>query len=391
MADYYLETAESVTNGHPDKICDQISDAILDAYLELDPNARVAVETLVTGNTVMIAGEVTAKAGIDITAVARRVITDIGYTQPELGFCADTVLILTHLSEQSLDIARGVDSSEEVGGGDQGIMYGYACDETDTYMPLSIFLAHKLVRRLQEVREEGIIPWLKPDGKAQVTIKYDLKGTPLGITSIVLSAQHEDINMDYLRSEISHYVIDEVIPAKLMLPETKLAINPTGRFVIGGPVGDTGLTGRKIMVDSYGGVARHGGGAFSGKDGTKVDRTGAYMARYVAKNVVAAGLASRCEIAVAYAIGKATPEAVNINTFGTETLPKPIILAAVKELFSFRVGDMIRSLNLRKAQFQKTAVYGHFGRNQGFAWEEVDKKDCLKELCLKSLSELLKK
>jgi len=390
MSGYVYSTSESVTEGHPDKVCDQISDAVLDAFLTRDKDARVAVETMVSKNTVVIAGEITSTAEVDVTATARAVIRQIGYTEAGQGFDADSCLILTNINRQSPDIALGVGSGGEIGGGDQGIMYGYACREAPGYMPLTCYLSHQLAMSLAKARKEKIIPWLYPDGKAQVTMKYDDNGKPQYLSSIVVSAQHEDIDMGYLRDEIMTYVIEEAIDRKWFSPHTTIHINPTGRFVIGGPAGDTGLTGRKIMVDTYGGAGRHGGGAFSGKDATKVDRTAAYMARYAAKNIVAAGLAERCEVAVAYVIGQKEPEMVTVDTFGTERLPVLAINQVLNEVFSFRVSDMIETLDLQRPQFLKTAAYGHFGReDMGFRWEYLDKKQRIRELSAVYINELL--
>lgn len=390
MSGYVYSTSESVTEGHPDKVCDQISDAVLDAFLTRDKYARVAVETMVSKNTVVIAGEITSTGEVDITATARAVIRQIGYIEAGQGFDADTCLILTNINRQSPDIALGVDSGGENGGGDQGIMYGYACLEAPGYIPLTCYLSHQLAMCLAKARKEKVIPWLYPDGKVQVTMKYDNIGKPQYLSSIVVSAQHEDIDMGYLRDEIMTYVIEEAIDRKWLSPHTTIHINPTGRFVIGGPAGDTGLTGRKIMVDTYGGAGRHGGGAFSGKDATKVDRTAAYMARYAAKNIVAAGLAERCEVAVAYVIGQKEPEMVTVDTFGTERLPVMAINQVLNEVFSFRVSDMIETLELQRPQFLKTASYGHFGReDMGFRWECLDKKQRIRELSAVYINELL--
>lgn len=390
MSGYVYSTSESVTEGHPDKVCDQISDAVLDAFLTRDKDARVAVESMVSKNTVVIAGEITSTADVDISATARAVIRQIGYTEANQGFDADSCLILTNINRQSPDIALGIDNGGEIGGGDQGIMYGYACREAPGYMPLTCHLSHQLAMSLAKARKEKIIPWLYPDGKAQVTMKYDDNGKPQYLSSIVVSAQHEDIDMGYLRDEIMTYVIEEAIDRKWLSPHTAIHINPTGRFVIGGPTGDTGLTGRKIMVDTYGGASRHGGGAFSGKDATKVDRTAAYMARYAAKNIVAAGLAERCEVAVAYVIGQKEPEMVTVDTFGTERLPVPTINQVLNEVFSFRVSDMIETLELKRPQFLKTASYGHFGReDMGFRWEYLDQKQRIRELSAVYINELL--
>lgn len=379
---YTYMTSEAVTEGHPDKICDQISDAILDAYIAQDPMAHVAVEAFVSGNTLTIAGEVGSAAKVDVTEVARQVIRDIGYTDPALGFTADGCLIFTQIHQQSADINRGVAKADDtIGSGDQGIMYGYAVNETPNYMPLTVDLAQGLVCRLDKVRHETALGrLLRPDGKSQVTMHYDGQGRPDGLHSVIVSAQHcEDIGQDELR-ELIRKVIIEPVCGPWLRPHTAMRINATGRFVIGGPVGDTGLTGRKIMVDTYGTIAKHGGGAFSGKDATKVDRSAAYMARYVAKNIVAAGLCDRCEVSLAYAISGVYPEAVQIQTFCTEHVPREKIEQAVQHVFSFAVGDFIRALDLRRPQFRKTAVYGHFGREQeGFAWERTDKADQLRQ------------
>lgn len=378
---YRYMTSEAVTEGHPDKICDQISDAILDAYLQQDSHAHVAVEAFVSGNVLTIAGEVTSTAQVNITETARQVIRRIGYTDPALGFTADTCLIFTNVHQQSPDIAQGVVKQDDdtIGSGDQGIMYGYATNETANYMPITVNLAQELVRRLDWVRhhtELGKI--LRPDGKSQVTMEFDAAGNPIGIHSLVIAAQHgEAIETAALQQIIRQVIIDPVCGSWLR-PQTAIHINGTGRFVIGGPVGDTGLTGRKLMVDTYGTIAKHGGGAFSGKDATKVDRSAAYMARYVAKHIVAAGFCDRCEVSVAYAISGMYPEAVQIHTFCSEHIPKPLIEKAVAQTFSFAVGDIIKQLDLRRPQFSKTAVYGHFGReNEGFAWERLDKVSAL--------------
>lgn len=396
----YFITSESVTEGHPDKICDQISDGILDAYLAYDPNSRVAVETMVSKNTIMIAGEVRSKAKVNVVDIAREVVKNIGYTKEDLGFDYKSCLIFTNINTQSSDIALGVDKIEEnnsssneiLGAGDQGIMYGYAFDETDSYMPLTCDLSNKLTMKLAELRKTGGVSWLRPDGKSQVTMKYDVDGNPLGISSIVISTQHDDgIDYDYMRNIIEYDVIHSVIDSNLIRYDTKIHINPTGRFVIGGPAGDTGLTGRKIMVDTYGGVGKHGGGAFSGKDLTKVDRSGAYMARYVAKNIVAAKLAKKVEVSLSYVIGLPEPEAITINTFGTETIKTNYIDEIVKDIFSFSVSNILKELDLRKPQFIKTAAYGHFGRgDQNFRWEELDKVQILKEKAKKCISDSFK-
>lgn len=384
-----LVTCESVTEGHPDKVCDQISDGILDAYLSVDPRAHVAIETMASMNTVMIAGEVTSREQIDLERVARGVIREIGYTAPGHGFDADSCLILTNVHSQSPDIAMGVnkDAEDAIGGGDQGIMYGYACDETPELLPLPCALAHRLCMRLAEVRKKGVLPWLLPDGKSQVTVCYDRNGWPGKITSIVLSAQHEDLSagIEKVRGALYEHVIGNVVDPSLLDDNVKVHINPTGRFVVGGPAGDVGLTGRKIMVDTYGGIGKHGGGAFSGKDPTKVDRTAAYLCRYVAKNIVAAKLAARCEVSVAFVIGGVRAEAVAVDTFGTGVLPDELLTRVVLDTFSFSVADMIRTLDLRKPQFRKTAAYGHFGR-EGFGWERIDRVKPLLEKALSRLS-----
>lgn len=396
----YFVTSESVTEGHPDKICDQISDGILDAYLTYDNSSRVAIETMVSKNAIMIAGEIRSNAKVNVVDVARTVVKNIGYTKEEFGFDYKTCLIFTNINKQSSDIALGVDrikenknaSKEILGAGDQGIMYGYAFDETDNYMPLTCDLANKLTMRLAKIRKEGEVPWLRPDGKSQVTMKYDENGNPIYISSIVISTQHDpDIDYDYMKNTIEYDVIRNVIDNKWLKYDTKIYINPTGRFVIGGPAADTGLTGRKIMVDTYGGIGRHGGGAFSGKDPTKVDRSAAYMARYVAKNIVAAKLADKVELSLSYVIGAVEPEAVTINTFGTEKIKTEYINKIVKDTFSFSVTNILEQLDLRKPQFLKTAAYGHFGReNQNFKWEELDKVEILKQKTIKCISDNFK-
>lgn len=388
MRTYYV-TSESVTEGHPDKVCDQIADGILDAYLEQDPRSRVAIEAMASADTLMLAGEVTSKAQVDVVSKAREIIRNIGYVEHGKGFDADTCMIFTNIHNQSPDISRGVTRSSEgekevIGGGDQGIMYGYATDETESLMPLPCHLANRLAERLAYVRKNTDVDFLYPDGKTQVTMKYNEAGEPLCIHSIVVSTQHsEAISHEVLEAFIRCSVIEPVIGSRWMTSETRIHVNPTGRFVIGGPAGDTGVTGRKIMVDTYGTVGKHGGGAFSGKDPTKVDRSAAYMARYVAKNIVAAKLARRCEITLAFVIGQAQPEAVTVNTFGTGKVPDGRIEEMVKHVFSFGVADFISELDLRKPQFLKTAAYGHFGRtDQGFQWEETDKAWVLKQLAL---------
>lgn len=383
----YLVTSESVTKGHPDKVCDQIADGILDAYLKEDPASRVAVEVMASTNTLMLAGEVTSTARIDVVETAREVIRDIGYVEPGKGFDADTCMIFTNIHNQSPDISLGVTKGKEgekevLGGGDQGVMYGYAVNETESLMPLPCYLANRLAERLDFVRKTQGASFLYPDGKTQVTVRYNQAGEPVGIHSIVVSAQHsEAVSWEVLHAFIRCMVIEPVIDSGLIKPETRIHINPTGRFVIGGPAGDTGVTGRKIMVDTYGTIGKHGGGAFSGKDPTKVDRSAAYMARYVAKNIVASGLADRCEVALAYVIGGIEPEAITVNTFGTGTISDHQMEALVKNVFSFGVSDCISKLKLLRPQYQKTAAYGHFGRtNQGFCWEETDKAWILRQL-----------
>ena len=381
----FLITSESVTEGHPDKLCDQVSDAILDDALRQDPKSHVAVETMASKGSLMIAGEIATHADIDVVGIARDVMRDIGYVSEESGIDCDKCFIMTNINVQSPDIAQGVnkneDGEEEIGGGDQGIMYGYACNETPNFMPLTIDLSHALTKRLSQVRKEGIVPWLLPDGKAQVTMRYDSEYKPLKIESVILSAQHHSsIHYDYLKSTLTDEVIEPVLAGLFDLSETTIKINPTGRFVIGGPAGDTGVTGRKIIVDTYGSIGRHGGGAFSGKDPTKVDRSAAYMARYAAKNIVAAGLADRCEVAVAYAIGQIKPEAVNVNTFGTQHVDRAIIESVAANIFDFSVAGIIKKLDLRRPQYRKTTNYGHFGReDQGFAWENLDSVEALRQ------------
>ena len=384
----YLFTSESVTEGHPDKICDQISDAVLDAILEKDPDGRVACETAVTTGMVLVMGEISTKCYVDIPKIAREVIRDIGYDRAKFGFDCDTCGIITSIDEQSGDIALGVDraleakeagiTEEDNGAGDQGMMFGFACDDTPELMPMPISLAHKLAKRLAQVRKDGTLPYLRPDGKTQVTIEYE-DDRPVALETIVVSNQHSpDVPMEQLRADIKREVIDAIVPKELMRPETKIFINPTGRFVIGGPQGDSGLTGRKIIVDTYGGYARHGGGAFSGKDPTKVDRSAAYAARYVAKNIVAAKLARKCEVQLAYAIGVAKPVSINVNTFGTGKVADEVLEQAVEKVFDLRPTAIIRSLDLRRPIYRKLAAYGHMGREDlGVSWEKTDKVDAL--------------
>ncbi len=386
-----LFTSESVTEGHPDKICDQISDAVLDAILEQDKLARVACETAVTTGMVLCMGEITTKAKVDIPKIARQVVIDIGYDRAKYGFDGHTCSVLTSIDEQSPDIAMGVNEALEYreeenesdglsnGAGDQGIMFGYACNETPELMPLPISLAHKLSLKLTEVRKDGTLRYLRPDGKSQVTVEY-IDGKPERVDAVVVSSQHSaDVDLNQIRKDIVEYVIKPVIPAELMDGNTDIFINPTGRFVVGGPQGDSGLTGRKIIVDTYGGYSRHGGGAFSGKDPTKVDRSAAYAARYIAKNIVAAGLADKCEIQLAYAIGVAQPVSVLVDTFGTGKVDETALSDAVRKVFDLRPTAIIEMLDLRKPQYRKLAAYGHMGREElGVAWEKTDKVDALK-------------
>ena len=378
IQDRLLFTSESVTEGHPDKIADQISDAILDACLEQDPHSRVACETLTATGLVVIAGEITTRAYVDFQALVRGVVASIGYDNAIYGFDCNTCAVISTINKQSGDIAMGVDTG---GAGDQGMMFGYATNETPELMPMAISLAHKLTRRLSEVRKSGQLAWLRPDGKSQVTVEYNSEGKPVRVDAVVISTQHaESISNDELRAGILKHVIQATIPAELLDEDTKYHINPTGRFVIGGPMGDTGLTGRKIIVDTYGGAGRHGGGAFSGKDPTKVDRSAAYMARYIAKNIVAAGLADRCEVQLAYAIGIAEPVSVLVDTFGTGAIPAAKLQQLVRENFQLTPRAIIESLNLRRPIYRKTAAYGHFGRTDpDFTWEATDKAAALKE------------
>lgn len=387
----HLFTSESVTEGHPDKICDQISDAVLDAIYAQDPSARVACETTVTTGIVSVMGEITTNCYVDIPKIARSVIEDIGYTRAKYGFDANTCAVVTSIDEQSADIALGVDNSLERkegdadaalenGAGDQGMMFGYACDETPELMPLPISLAHKMAKRLTEVRKNGTLPYLRPDGKTQVTIEYDENNRPARVEAIVVSSQHApEVSLEQIREDITEQVIRATVPAELLDDKTKIYVNPTGRFVIGGPQGDSGLTGRKIIVDTYGGIGRHGGGAFSGKDPTKVDRSAAYAARYVAKNVVAAGFASRCEVQLAYAIGVAEPVSIMVDTFGTGKVDEAKLEAAIEKVFDLRPAAIIKNLELRRPIYRKLAAYGHMGREDlGVRWEDTDKVDALR-------------
>ena len=389
----HLFTSESVTEGHPDKMCDQISDAILDALMEQDPMSRVACETCTTTGLVMVMGEITTNAYVDIQKIVRDTVREIGYTRGKYGFDADTCGVITAIDEQSADIALGVDkaleakenkmSEEEiaaVGAGDQGMMFGYASDETPELMPYPISLAHKLARKLTEVRKDGTLKYLRPDGKTQVTVEYDENGTPKRLDAVVLSTQHDpDVTQEQIHEDIKKYVFDPIIPEGMVDENTKFFINPTGRFVIGGPHGDSGLTGRKIIVDTYGGMARHGGGAFSGKDCTKVDRSAAYAARYVAKNIVAAGIAKKCEIQLSYAIGVAHPTSIMVDTFGTGKLSDEKLVEIIRENFDLRPAGIIQMLNLRRPIYKQTAAYGHFGRTDvDLPWEKTDKAELLK-------------
>jgi len=391
MSEKRLFTSESVTEGHPDKMCDQISDAILDAIIEQDPMGRVACETCTTTGLVMVMGEITTSAYVDIQKIVRDTVREIGYDRAKYGFDADTCGVLVALDEQSSDIAMGVDKALEAkeglenddldtGAGDQGMMFGYATTETEDYMPYPIYLAHKLSRRLSYVRKKGIIPYLRPDGKTQVTVEYDENNKPVRIDAVVLSTQHnEEVEQSKIHKDIKEYVFNEVLPAHMVDEHTKIFINPTGRFVIGGPQGDSGLTGRKIIVDTYGGYARHGGGAFSGKDCTKVDRSAAYAARYVAKHIVAAGLAERCEVQLSYAIGVANPTSISVDSFGTGKLSDEKLCARIRENFDLRPAGIIKMLDLRRPIYKQVASYGHFGRDDlDLPWERLDRLEKIK-------------
>ena len=388
-----LFTSESVTEGHPDKICDQISDAVLDALMEQDPMSRVACETSITTGLVLVMGEITTNAYVDIQKIVRETIREIGYDRAKYGFDCDTCGVITAIDEQSSDIAMGVDKAleakehlmseddiEAIGAGDQGMMFGFATNETPEYMPYPIALAHKLARKLTEVRKNGTLPFLRPDGKTQVTVEYDENDKPVRLDAVVLSTQHgEEVSQEQIHADVKKYIFDEVLPQELIDENTKFFINPTGRFVIGGPNGDSGLTGRKIIVDTYGGYARHGGGAFSGKDCTKVDRSAAYAARYVAKNIVAAGLADKCEIQLSYAIGVARPTSIMVDTFGTGKLSDEKLVEIIREHFDLRPAGIIKMLDLRRPIYKQTAAYGHFGRTDlDLPWEKLDKVDVLK-------------
>ncbi len=378
-----LFTSESVTEGHPDKIADQISDAILDDILKNDPNGRVACETICTTGMVMVFGEITTSHYVDVQKIVRDTVTEIGYVRGKFGFDAENLAVLCAIDPQSPDIAMGVDESKnhEQGAGDQGIMFGYACDETEEYMPMAITLAHKLAKKLTEVRKNGTLSYLRPDGKTQVTIEYD-DDKIVRIDTVLISSQHSpDVSLDKLRADIKKYVVDEVIPANLVDKDTKFLCNPTGRFVIGGPQGDSGLTGRKIIVDTYGGAACHGGGAFSGKDPSKVDRSASYMARYIAKNIVASGICKKCQIQVSYAIGVAKPTSIYVDTFNTSKVSNDLILKKVEEVFDLTPKGIIETLNLKRPIYKQTAAYGHFGRNDlDLPWEKLDKVDEFKKL-----------
>ena len=391
--DKRLFTSESVTEGHPDKVCDAISDAILDACMEQDPMSRVACETCCCTGFVLVTGEITTKAHLDVQKIVRETVDEIGYNRGKIGFDADTCAVMVALDQQSADIAMGVDKAleakenkmsdeelEAIGAGDQGMMFGYATNETEEYMPYPISLAHKLARQLTKVRKDGTLPYLRPDGKSQVSVEYDENGKPLRLEAVVLSTQHDpDVSQERIHEDVKKYVFDPILPKELLDADTKYFINPTGRFVIGGPHGDAGLTGRKIIVDTYGGYARHGGGAFSGKDCTKVDRSAAYAARYAAKNIVAAGLAKKCEIQLSYAIGVAQPTSVMVDTFGTGRLSDEKLVEIIRENFDLRPAGIIKMLDLRRPIYKQTAAYGHFGRDDlDLPWEKLDKVDALK-------------
>ena len=391
--DKRLFTSESVTEGHPDKVCDAISDAILDACIEQDPMSRVACETCCCTGFVLVTGEITTKAHLDVQKIVRETVDEIGYNRGKIGFDADTCAVMVALDQQSADIAMGVDKAleakenkmsdeelEAIGAGDQGMMFGYATNETEEYMPYPISLAHKLARQLTKVRKDGTLPYLRPDGKSQVSVEYDENGKPLRLEAVVLSTQHDpDVSQERIHEDVKKYVFDPILPKELLDADTKYFINPTGRFVIGGPHGDAGLTGRKIIVDTYGGYARHGGGAFSGKDCTKVDRSAAYAARYAAKNIVAAGLAEKCEIQLSYAIGVAQPTSVMVDTFGTGRLSDEKLVEIIRENFDLRPAGIIKMLDLRRPIYKQTAAYGHFGRHDlDLPWEKLDKVDALK-------------
>jgi S-adenosylmethionine synthetase len=381
MKPNYFFTSESVTEGHPDKICDQISDAILDAALKEDPYSRVAIETAVTTGLVLVFGEMTTATYVDIQSLIRKTVKAIGYDRGKYGFDADNVGVLVAIDPQSEDISKGISHGDQLGAGDQGIMFGYATDETDEYMPITAVLAHKLARRLTEVRKDKTLAYLRPDGKTQVTVEFDGNGQPLRIDAVVLSTQHaETVSLETLKKDIMTHVIEPILPSHFRDDHTKYYINPTGKFVIGGPQGDSGLTGRKIIVDTYGGAARHGGGAFSGKDPSKVDRSAAYAARWVAKNIVAAGLAKRCEIQLSYAIGIIEPTSIYLDTFGTSTISEAAILKALQEVFDLRPSAIIKELDLLKPIYQQVAAYGHFGRDDlSLPWEALNKVNALKK------------
>jgi S-adenosylmethionine synthetase len=394
MMEKRLFTSESVTEGHPDKICDAVSDAVLDAIMAQDPNGRVACETCTNTGFILVMGEISTTANIDIPSIVRETVAEIGYTDSSMGFDANTCAVMVSLDKQSADIAMGVNKALEakentmtdseidaIGAGDQGMMFGYATNETEEYMPYPIALAHKLSRKLTEVRKNGTLPYLRPDGKTQVTVEYDENGKPIHLNAVVLSTQHaEDVTQEQIHEDIKKYVFEPVLPKELVDDSTKYFINPTGRFVVGGPNGDSGLTGRKIIVDTYGGYARHGGGAFSGKDCTKVDRSAAYAARYVAKNIVAAGLAEKCEIQLSYAIGVAYPTSVMVDTFGTGKLSDEKLVEIIRENFDLRPAGIIKMLDLRRPIYKQTAAYGHFGRNDlDLPWEKLDKVEILKK------------